>query len=168
MHALRGCKQTHTHTHTHSLLETTFSKMVTLNCFVYPTGSWLQRLSWGVTYIAYVCGGWWGGSFNWVNLKIFWLYSMILELDNIPSSNYKGTQRNSIEWKVFIKRAGQVSYLSTEKSILDQDIFFLRGREWESQFLGRLIGSLGVPKERGVWNSQGGRKDKLFFFLHIP
>jgi len=37
----------------------------------------------------------------------------------------------------------------------------------ESHFLGRLIGSLGVPKERGVWNSQGGRKDKLFFFLHI-
>ena len=25
-----------------------------------------------------------------------------------------------------------------------------------------MIGSLGVPKERGVWNSQGGRKDKLF------
>ena len=39
---------------------------------------------------------------------------------------------------------------------------------WESHFLGRLIGSLGVPKERGVWNSQGGRKDKLFFFLYIP
>jgi hypothetical protein len=39
---------------------------------------------------------------------------------------------------------------------------------WESHFLGRLIGNLGVPKERGVWNSQGGRKDKLFFFLHIP
>ena len=38
----------------------------------------------------------------------------------------------------------------------------------ESQFLGRLIKSLGVPKERGVWNYQGGRKDKLFFFLHIP
>ena len=35
-------------------------------------------------------------------------------------------------------------------------------------FPGRLIGSLGVPKERGVWNSQGERKDKLFFFLHIP
>ena len=33
---------------------------------------------------------------------------------------------------------------------------------WESHFLGRLIRSLGVPKERGVWNSQGGRKDKLF------
>ena len=33
-------------------------------------------------------------------------------------------------------------------------------------FLGRLIRSLGVPKERGVWNSQGGRKDKLFFPLH--
>ena len=41
---------------------------------------------------------------------------------------------------------------------------------WESQFLGRLI-SPGVPKERGVWNSQGGRKDKcvcLFVFLYIP
>ena len=40
---------------------------------------------------------------------------------------------------------------------------------WESQFLGRLI-SLGVPKERGVWNSQGGRKTKFFFpctFLRI-
>ena len=34
----------------------------------------------------------------------------------------------------------------------------------ESQFLGRLIKSPGVPKERGVWNSQGG-KDKLFFFF---
>jgi len=22
----------------------------------------------------------------------------------------------------------------------------------------------GVPKERGVWNSQGGRKDNFFFF----
>jgi hypothetical protein len=31
----------------------------------------------------------------------------------------------------------------------------------ESHFLSRLIKSLGVPKERGVWNSQGGRKDKL-------
>ena len=25
-----------------------------------------------------------------------------------------------------------------------------------------MIGNLRVPKERGVWNSQGGRKDKLF------
>ena len=39
---------------------------------------------------------------------------------------------------------------------------------WESHFLRRLIRSLGVPKERGVWNSQGGRKDKLFFLLYIP
>ena len=36
----------------------------------------------------------------------------------------------------------------------------------ESHFLGRLIRSLGVPKERGVWNSQRGRKDKLFFPRH--
>ena len=34
---------------------------------------------------------------------------------------------------------------------------------WESHFLGRLIRSLGVPKEQGVWNSQEGRKDKPFF-----
>ena len=27
-------------------------------------------------------------------------------------------------------------------------------------------GLLLLPKERGVWNSQGGRKDKLFFPLH--
>ena len=43
---------------------------------------------------------------------------------------------------------------------------------WESQFLGRLIRSLGSQKRRkgsealkeeiGVWNSQGGGKDKLF------
>ena len=35
----------------------------------------------------------------------------------------------------------------------------------ESQFPGRLIISPGVPKERVVWNSQGGGKDKHFFFL---
>ena len=33
----------------------------------------------------------------------------------------------------------------------------------ESQFLDRLIRSPGVPKEKGVWNSQGGGKDKCFF-----
>ena len=39
---------------------------------------------------------------------------------------------------------------------------------WESQFPGRLI-TPGVPKERGVWNSQAGRENKLFFFpLCIP
>ena len=38
---------------------------------------------------------------------------------------------------------------------------------WESQFLGRLIRSPGVPKERGVWNSQGGEKGQMFFLpLH--
>ena len=41
---------------------------------------------------------------------------------------------------------------------------FQMSQFWESHFLGRLIRSLGVPKERGVWNSQGGRKDKLFSF----
>ena len=42
---------------------------------------------------------------------------------------------------------------------------------WETHFLDRLIRSLGIPKERGVWNSQEGRKDKSFFsfstFLRI-
>jgi len=38
----------------------------------------------------------------------------------------------------------------------------------ESHFLGKLIRSLGVPKERGVWNSEEGRKDKFFFSLYIP
>ena len=35
----------------------------------------------------------------------------------------------------------------------------------ESQFLGRLIRSAGIPRERGVWNFQGGGKDKHFFFF---
>ena len=35
------------------------------------------------------------------------------------------------------------------------------GHGGESHFLGSLIRSLGAPKKRGVWNSQGGRKDKL-------
>ena len=52
-----------------------------------------------------------------------------------------------------------------------------RGRDWESQFLGMLITRLGslrrrkgsgaLKEEIGVWNSQGGRKDKrLYFPLH--
>ena len=44
--------------------------------------------------------------------------------------------------------------------------FLKRWEYWESHFLGRLIRSLWVPKERGVWNSQGGRKDKIFSPLH--
>ena len=43
-----------------------------------------------------------------------------------------------------------------------QDVAIDFTQEWDSQFLGRLIRSPGVPKERGVWNSQGGGKDKLF------
>ena len=37
---------------------------------------------------------------------------------------------------------------------------------WESNFLGRLIRCPGVPKERGVWNSQGGRRANFFVPLH--
>ena len=54
-----------------------------------------------------------------------------------------------------------------EIKIAGKNINNLRYADWESHFLGRLIISLGVPKERGVWNSQGGRKGKLFP-LYIP
>ena len=51
--------------------------------------------------------------------------------------------------------------------LMDKDKRFMEvSWWWESQFLCRLIRSLGVPKERGVWNSQGEGKDKLFFPLH--
>ena len=50
------------------------------------------------------------------------------------------------------------------------------GCESESQLLGRSVRSLGTPRRRrgsvvleeeiGIWNSQGGGKDKLFFPLH--
>ena len=44
------------------------------------------------------------------------------------------------------------------------------GREetpgWEGQFLGRLIGSPGAPKERGVWNPLTKRKGPTFSPLH--
>ena len=45
-------------------------------------------------------------------------------------------------------------------------LYHFTPNSWEGHFLGRLIRSLGVPKGRGVWNSQGRRKDKLFFPLH--
>ena len=48
-----------------------------------------------------------------------------------------------------------------------ENMIFLFGNE--SHFLGRLIRSPALPKERGVWNSQGGRKVKFFFFpFYIP
>ena len=51
-------------------------------------------------------------------------------------------------------------------------------RKWESQFLGRLIRSLGPPQRRTrsgalkeeirFWNSQGGGKGKHLFFFFFP
>ena len=49
-----------------------------------------------------------------------------------------------------------------------------REMQWGSKVIAResfprqVDKESGVPKERGVWNSQGGRKDKLFFLLYIP
>ena len=59
---------------------------------------------------------------------------------------------------------------TSKPSILQCSVFFMvqLSHPNESHFLGRLIRSLEVPKERGVWNSQGGRKDTLFFLLYIP
>ena len=58
---------------------------------------------------------------------------------------------------------------STQLSCWSSPLTFSVRGGWESHFLGRLIRSLGVAKERGVWNSQEGRKDKFFFFfLHSP
>ena len=36
----------------------------------------------------------------------------------------------------------------------------------ESQFLGRFL-SPGVPQKRRIWNSQGGRNEKVFFFFSL-
>ena len=47
------------------------------------------------------------------------------------------------------------------ESRLLEEISIISDIQIESHFLGRLIGSLGVPKERDAWNSQGERKDKL-------
>ena len=44
------------------------------------------------------------------------------------------------------------------------NIILLKKRgKWDSHFIDRLIRSLGVLKEKGVWFSEGGRKDKHFF-----
>ena len=64
------------------------------------------------------------------------------------------------------------TYHTTASKKVDQ--FTLRAvQESESQFLGRLIRSLGSPRrikgsgapkeETKVWSSQGGEKDKHFF-----
>ena len=45
------------------------------------------------------------------------------------------------------------------------NIILLKEKRGMREFPGRLIRSLGVPEERGVWNSQRGGKDKLFKFF---
>ena len=42
------------------------------------------------------------------------------------------------------------------------------GVRWESHFLGRLIGSLGVPKERGSGILKEEERTSFFVFLYIP
>ena len=54
-----------------------------------------------------------------------------------------------------------INPMAKKSSMLNSQMY------WESQLLSRLIRSLGVPKERGVWNFQVGGEDKLFF-LYIP
>ena len=63
------------------------------------------------------------------------------------------------------KVCGNPAPIKSIGSIFSNSIFSDFVSQWESPFLGRLI-SLGIPKERGVSNSQGGGKDQLFFSLH--
>ena len=77
---------------------------------------------------------------------------------------------------------GKLEVVKQEMSRVNMDILGINELKWigmgefnsddhciyyqESQFPSRLIRSPGVTKERGVRNSQGGRKYKLFFPLH--
>ena len=83
---------------------------------------------------------------------------------------------------IFLKKPTVVSFISTNISfslwIPCSTILILFPTTysliiyWESQFLGRLTRSLGslrrersgVLEETGIWNSQGGGKDKHLFF----
>ena len=56
----------------------------------------------------------------------------------------------------WVRDALQPSHLVLPASPLDFN--------WKSQFLGRMIRRPGIPKEIGIWNSQGRGKDKHFFF----
>ena len=83
-----------------------------------------------------------------------------------PSNEYSGLISFRIEWLDLLAVQGPLKsplqHHSSEPSILGVQIS-LWSNSWEGHFLGRLIRSLGVPKERWVWNSQGGRKDQFFF-----
>ena len=71
--------------------------------------------------------------------------------------------------KLIFKITGNIPYLKAN----DSDIQFCFISNWESQFLGSLIrspesptrreGSGALKEEIGIWNSQGGRKDKCLF-----
>ena len=93
----------------------------------------------------YVAIGFWG--------FILWRHSLLLVPEDIfPSSGMGNFHHNFIKYMFY-----PFLSLSSETSTVWMLVY------WESHFLGMLMRSLGVPKERGVWNSQGGGKDKLFF-----
>ena len=69
----------------------------------------------------------------------------------------------SMSWKLCLLPTHTHTHTHTQSPRRTCAFLPLEYRLELSHFLGRLIRSLGVPKERGVWNSQGGGKDKPFF-----
>ena len=89
--------------------------------------------------------------------------------DSVAGKDWRQEEKGTTE-DVWLDGITNIMDRSSRKLLeLVLDRGFWNPAVWESHFLGRLIRTLGVPKEREVWNSQGGRKDKLFFsFLCIP
>ena len=81
------------------------------------------------------------------------------------------THSSILAWKISIPGVAEsdtTTQLNNTETLVTKSRQKSMACNGQSHFLGRLIRSLGVPKERGVWNSQGGRKDKLFLLLYIP
>ena len=114
--------------------------------------------------------------FNESTLPMRWPEYWSFSFSIIPSKEHPGLISFRMDWLDLLAVQGTLKSLlqhhSSKASILRCSAFFIvqlvHPYVWESHFLGRLIRSLGVLKEKGVWNSQGGRKNKLFFLLYIP
>ena len=104
---------------------------------------------------------------------IAWKIPWTKELGRLQSM---GSQRVGHDWTTSLSFPFPVRPLSPAAWRTAQNSLLVNySSYWESQFLGRLIRSPGSPrrrkksrvpeKEKGVRGSQGGKKDKLFFFF---
>ena len=93
-------------------------------------------------------------SSQWCNPTIS---SSVIPFSSCPQSF---PASGSFQMSQLFTSGGQSIRVSASTSVLPMNT------QWESNFLGRLTRILGVPKERGVWNSQGGENDTFFFPLH--